>query len=92
MEESRPLRPSAKELAGPACDMLVEIATATPVAIAIEAETAVGRDEHRACAASGKGELPNVRGAMLTPVGVFARHLVDATGRIIPALSAEVTA
>jgi hypothetical protein len=29
---------------------------------------------------------------MLTPVGVFARHLVDATGRIIPALSAEVTA
>jgi hypothetical protein len=60
--------------------------------IAPPAATAAGGDEHHGWAASRKGELPKVRGAVLTFVGVFARHVVGPTGRIVPAMSDEVPA
>jgi hypothetical protein len=61
-------------------------------AIATPAATAAGGDKHYGCAASRKGELPKMRGAVLTLVGVFARHVVGPTGRIVPAMGDEVPA
>ena len=36
--------------------------------------------------ASRRGEMPNVPGAISTAFGFYARFVVDASGRIVPAM------